>query len=274
MAQAQIFTYDIIRKHASKKGVTIYLDFYGDSEEAKMGSAYSFEKKEKILVINAQLLSKADRPLLLDLIRKVHESGDLIWKSDKKEALSFYQDYIEKNKHQSTLEFFKDILSRDDYSALKMAFFIRFQMELKRPVYTYKKDIRDRFGERGANIANLCTAEYFENEFIPFYNAYSQEEFSEYYELAVGKKARALFVHVGMDMEQIETEFNAMVEKALKYHMKDFRVHGLGVQNVKTIKEFFADKKHSESDKYFIQKVIEKVTPSLVIEYKITIKNI
>ena len=78
-----------------------------------------------------------------------------------------------------------------------MSLFLRSELKRNRNVSGYKNDIREQFGERGANIANLCTAGYFENEFMPLY-ALSHEEFKEYYELAVKEKARALFVHAYM----------------------------------------------------------------------------
>ena len=259
-----------INRYALKKGVFIFLDTENTSQEADMGAAYSYNPKIRFLTIVINLLTEEEKRLVQSIIVKLHNEGELIFKSSKQNTLVGYQSYNEKNQDQKTLEFFKEILNKDDYSALKMSLFIRFLMKSKKPVSIYKQDIREKFGERGANIANLCTAGYFEEEFIPFYNDYSAEEFFDYYELAVGKKARALFIHSSMTTEMIEIEFDKILSKAIKYHMVDFRVHALGAQNVRIIKDFF---KTIDSKDYNIvwKKKYERIVPALVIEYVVTI---
>ena len=66
-------------------------------------------------------------------------------------------------------------------------------------------------------------------------------------------------------------EFNKILEKAIRYHMQDFRVHGLGQKNVNRIKAFFSQKSVNPDDKYIFQKKYEKVVPAYVIEYVVTI---
>lgn len=253
-------------------GVTICLEFDASSQEALMGAKYLYEKKDKILTIVISELTIEERNLVLDIIRQIHEQGELIWRGTKKETLAAYKLYSANNKNKDTLDFFEKILDKDDYSALKMAYFIKNEMQTGHKVFEYKKDIRDRFGERGANIANLCSAGYFEEEFKPLYEA-SKEDFNGYYELAVGKKARALFIHSGMGYNEINEQFSRMVDKALRYHMKDFRVHALGEQNVTVLKKFFADRKPTEGDRFVIKKRYDTELPTYSTEYIITVQE-
>ena len=95
---------------------------------------------------------------------------ELILKAKTEEVLASYREYSEDNKYTYILEFFAGILSPADYSALKMSLYIRHQMDIHKDVGKLKADIRARFADRGANIANLCTAGYFEKYFIPLYN--------------------------------------------------------------------------------------------------------
>lgn len=273
MAGNKVYTPAIVKKHAYTSGVTIYLDHDGTSEEAKMGSTYSFDKKDKVLKIVVPLLQAQDKDLVLEIIRKIHNDGGLILKETKKTTLDTYSEYSRENANQTTLKFFESILDRDDFYALKMSLFIRSEMSRGVPVSAYKNDIRERFGERGSNIANLCTAGYFEKEFIPLYNAVTKEEFFEYYEIAVAKKARALFVHRGMGQDEMEDEFQKILERALRYHIKEFRIHGLGVQNVATLKQFFSEKEITPEDKFIFKKGEERTSPAFVIEYIITLLN-
>ena len=270
MPQKPVYTYDIIKTYASKKGVSIYFEWDDTSDTAMIGSPYLYERKEKILTIIICNLSTHDKPLVFELIRKIHDEGGLIWKETKKETLELYKEYSTSDKNKDVLEFFKPILDKDDFEALKMAYFIKSEMHAHHKVHEYKKDIRDKFGERGANIANLCTAGYFEIEFMPLFEKVSRADFDTYYELAVGKKARALFIHTGMSHVEIEEEFYKMVDKALKYHMNDFRVHGLGEVNVSSIKNFFNHRVASSEEKFVIKKRYETEFPTVSIEYIIT----
>ena len=246
------------------------LDFDGTSQEAEMGYLTSYDSNTKILSVVVSQID--DKELIYKLIRLVHSNGDLIWKSTKEETLSSYKEYSDSGKYNDLLSFFGDKLTADDYEALKMACFIRNEMSNSRNIYEYKKDIRVRFGERGANISNLCSAGYFEKEFMPLYDKLGRAGFNEYYELAVGKKARALFIHSNMGEFEIEEEFDKMVDKAQKYHMTDFRVHGLGENNVPAIKAFFAKREEDSDENFTIQLMYEKQYPSLSIEYIVTMK--
>lgn len=261
-----------LKKLAFKKSTIIFLDVDGISEEAKMNCAISYSSKSKVLTIVAGSLNPQQKPVILEIIKKVFSGNGLIWRKDKEEILESYIGYSEINGDKATIEFFKNILPKPDFAALKMSLYLRSEKTKGNDISVYKKDIRDRFGDRGANIANLCTAGYFESEFRPLYNQVTQEQFMEYYEIAVGKKARALFVHKGMGQDEIEIEFNAMLEKAIKYHMQDFRIHGIGKQNVATIQAFF-DKLPSsvEPEKFIAQKRYERSDPSASVEYIVTI---
>lgn len=259
-----------IREYANKKGVTILIDTKGESQEAKYNTPFSFAEKTKRLLIVAPLLAKKDEDLLNEIIRKAFNDGQLILKAKTEETLESYRKYSSENKYNKVLEFFAGILSPDDYSALKMSLYLRDQMSKNaRNVHKLKQDIRDKFGERGANIANLCTAGYFEKDFMPIYNQVSKNEFYDYYNLAVGIKAKALFVHSAMTIQEMEAEFNSMIDKAVKYHIKEFAIHGLGGQNVANINEFVNTKTNSEEKRFIIKKVKETKNP-VAIQYIVT----
>ena len=266
-----------IQKHINNPAVTIIIDSDDSSPESQIGSAYSYDSRNKVLTIVASILAKIDSGLLNRILVEAHNEGTVILKATKEDILNSYTKYVSENPDQKTLEFFKPILEndlklKDDFFALKMSLYLRDQSKKGQRIHNYKNDIRNRFGDRGANIANLCTAGYFENEFMPLYNTVSKNEFYEYYENAVGNKARALFVHFGMDNDLITAEFDNMIAKGLKYHMRDFRVHGIGSQNVFSIKRFFSTRAAAENEKFIIQKTYESASSISIpaIEYTVT----
>ncbi len=242
-----------IEEYLRKEDVTILLDEDGSSQAAKDGFSLSYDKGSKILTIVVFDIEE-NKQAAYKVIRKIFDADGLIWKNSKKEALDLYKSYASNNNDQNILQFFEDILSHNDFAALKMALFIRAQDKAGKSVHVYKKDIMERFSDRGANIANLCSAGYFE-EFKELYNQVSDEEFWRYYDMVVGAKARALFVHFGMGEHEIETAVDKMVAKATRFHMGDFRVHGKGQKNVSNLQRFVSSRTHEEG--YIVKKVFE-----------------
>lgn len=260
---------DVIKKIIAKPGVTIRLNYEPQTKLAQMGEMYVYKKKEKLIVINVPELGAANKLLVLDIIRSVHEQGEIIWKESRAEPLSSYEEYNSENRNKAILSFFESILPTDDFIALKLSLFLRSEAEKGKKIYNLKNDIYNRFGERGGNISNLCSAGYFDKgkELETLYKK-APQEFNKYYEMVVGAKARALFVHNKMTDAQLEKEINGMVEKAIKYAMTDFRVHGKGKTNVDTILRFAHSRSNTES--YRISKAFHEPTiPAL--EYTIQV---
>jgi len=167
-----------IKQLASRLDVSIYLDYTDDTQEAKMESCYSYNKKTKELTIVASLLEKIDKPLLLDIIRSSFNFEKTIIKDSTVQLLKSYQEYASQPKDKQILSFFENLIPEGDFSALKMALYLRYQATQKRGNISHlKADIRYRFGDRGVNIANLCSTGYFEEFMEAYNNAGSKELF-------------------------------------------------------------------------------------------------
>lgn len=234
-----------------------------------MDSCYSYEPKSKTLKIVVPLLREKNKKLFFKIIRKVHDEGGLIWKESKTETLNSYVSYLAKNPDQDISQFFSGILPPDDYSALRMSLFLRAQSKRGFKIDDLKRDISNRFGTRGNNITNLCSAGYFE-QFQELYMKVPKAEFYKYYEMVVGERAKALFIHRGMNINDIECEVDTTVEKALKYHMQDFKIHAKGDGNVKlTVK--FANSRTGNENYTMKQSFSDPKIPA--IEYIIEIKR-
>lgn len=248
---------DRIYEIACRKGVTIVLLDDEDSDLVKIDQTYTFEAKNKILKVNVLALEKINKNILLELYRRVFNTGEVLFKASKEPVLNSYNHYSAENSDKQILAFFKSIIPPNDYQALKLSLFLRFESNKGYNISSFKTDIRERFGDRGANIANLCSAGYFEG-FMQLYNEVPETEFLEYYQMVVGEKARALFVHSSMDSDDIEKRVNEMVNKAIKYHMDDFRIHGKGQVNFENLKNFVASRSPKD-DGYIIKRVYENL---------------
>lgn len=246
-----------IKEYLSKEGVIIIIDSDPNSDSARMGTPYTYEQKRGVLKIITPNLEDFDgKELILEAIRETHKLGHLIYKESKISDIKSYKDYVSSKSNNDILKFFDGIIPLDDFFALKTSLFIEYLDGKGVNIYYHKKDLRDRFGPRGTNIANLCSANYFRDVFKPLYNESSKKDFEAYYELAVGKRAIALFVNSHMNVDGIHDEVSKMVSKAVNYGLDDFHVHGKGTINVANIKQF-VKQIDSEIDGYIAIKEYE-----------------
>lgn len=229
------------------KGDTI-LNFVNDraTVEAYPSEFYIYESSTRILTIITDNVPQEHVEAIYGLIRDRFSVEGIIYKRANVKELDNYKNYKRENPYGNIIDFFEDKIPEEDVEALKMSLFMRSEKEKGKDIHKYKKAIRERFGERGTAIANLCNAGYFELEFMPFYNEVGFEEFDIFYELAVGKRARAIFVNSGMTFQAVYTAFLGMRTKCRKYEIKDFRIHAFGNGNVKLIKEVIVELSREE----------------------------
>ncbi len=254
-----------IEKYAEKKNTTIILI---DDLLDPPNTPYIWDHKDKILTISVPRLQKLDEDVLLCLIRKVHSQGGILFNRDKNDVLESFKTYLDKNSNKKILDFFRKKMPESDFEALEMSLFLREQSKKGDDISIYKKEIRDKFGPRGTNISNLCSAGYFEDEFMKLSNELETDEYNAYYELAVGIRARALFVNSEMNVDTIEKAFDGMINKAIQYHIDKFNIHGIGKTNIDNIKKAISNKLKDADSTYSIEKVRHDKN---IIEYCVTV---
>lgn len=226
----------IIRKYSNKVGTSLLLDV---GNLNGIGSSYSWDNKDKVLCLNTdKIIEDGFKKELFLILKENFESGNEFILNDIKPTITAYENYTKSNDDQATLEFFREIIPIDDFNALKMSLFLRYQDSKHKPIGYLKEDIISKYGSRGGNISNLCSARYFEEEFKPLYNEISREKFNEYYEAVVMEKAKALFVSSKHDINKLEIDFLTTLNKAKRFAMKLFKIYARGKQNISLIRRF------------------------------------
>lgn len=247
-----------IKEYALKQGTSIYLN--RSEENKKIQTSYSWEPKDKILEINTEELEKKDKGKLLDLIRFLFDNNCLFFRKDSRSTFISYEEYSKTNHDKAIIDFFEPIIPTDDFKALKMSLFLRYQSSLGKPIRHLKEDIIEKFGLRGANIANLCSVNYFEEELKPLYNQISPSKFKEYYNALIAERAKALFVSGRHDLKSLEAEFLKTLGKAKRYSIKLFKIYAKGKNNVDLTKQFVAKLDSKEEDAFISQIPFEEFT--------------
>ena len=265
---------ETIRKHAYTKGVVMVLDIDGDNSLSSTGTPYVYDQKNKTLtVILPNLNDNTEvKKVCLELLKEVFECGEIPLMTSMDKTIKLYKKYSSKNNDKETLDFYGKILNTDDLGALKMSLFIKAQKNAQQDISSYRRSIKDRFGYRGLNISNLCSAGYFDTEFRNLYNS-APSQFQEYYEIVVGKGARALFVNLSMSVSDVEKAFDYTLNKAMKYHLSEFRIHGKGLGNINTIKSLVSElnKDTKQTDYTIDEGYFNSSFPA--IEYIVTINK-
>jgi len=262
-------TADIIIEYGNIKGVSIFLDGSAESDSAKIGTPYSYFAQDKELTIFLVNLKSTTKEQLIPFLREKWEELGILLKSSQKETLESYITYKENHTDKDIIDFFTDKIPSTDLDALKMSLFLRSEKGMNRDISLFKQQIRERFGERGAYISNLCNSGYFENDFMIFYES-SPGDFDKFYELSVGRELKAIFVHAGMTHATLRNIFEDKLIKTRRYQLNSFKIHGFGGWNVDLIKAVLEEYKNDTEGyaKEFKIKIIEEETlpPSIIYD--------
>lgn len=231
---------------------TIVID---SSRGDNTGTPLVFDKDSQVITLNLALLTSNQKEKFAQTIQKYIEEDNRLLEVDTDELLEKLYKYNKEKTNQQIVEFFRQIIPPADLEALEASLYLRDSFKRHENVSGLKKDIRDVFGSRGNNIANLCTAGYFEQFLISLYNASSKERFLELYELIVGRTVLAVFVYRDMSFNEIKKEIAHKLAISRAYGIKFIHIHGIGESNVAKIKKCVEDE---EFFKVFRKKVFEK----------------
>lgn len=116
-----------------------------------------------------------------------------------------------------------------------------------------KEDIGQRWGQRGRNIANLCSAGYFENLIIPVLKGemklpYPHESFHEFYNSVVHETAYSVFVPSMMTDKDLEDKIISQGNRnENEYNRSYVNIHAIGKDNVKRVYKVIEKLKRSDT---------------------------
>jgi hypothetical protein len=263
-------TADRIIRYLKKKGVSIFLDGSGESDSARIGTPFTYYDKDKILTIFLVNLKGTTKEKIMPVLREKWSEIGILMKKSSEETLESYISYVEQRTNTEIIDFFKDKIPSADFDVLKMSLFLLSHRG--QDVNLFKQQIRERFGERGTYITNLCNSGYFENDFMPYYEIHPVD-FERYYELSVGRELKAIFVHAGMTSATLADILEKKLIVARRFQVKSFKIHGFGSWNVELIKTVLQDYQNSSvknGGDIEVHKIVEEPQPPSVI-YEITI---
>lgn len=225
-----------------------------------------FDENERKLYLNLDEVSPAQKSELKKIIKDSINEGDMLLQESTDILLEDICKYKKENTDNQILEFFKPIIPPFDYEALEASLYVRAAFKRHDEINKLKEDIRETFGVRGNTIANLCSAGYFENFFIPLYNS-SPDKFESLYEDIVRNALIAVFVHKDMSEPQILEKIKDKLKLSKKYGIKFIHIHGISELNrSKILKSLKVLEKEEEMKDSFYVKILYNKESIIIVE--------
>lgn len=146
---------------------------------------------------------------------------------------------------QRVSQMFIPLIPPQDLPLLQACLYLRQRFKLGERVDDLKRQIVQVYGQRGRNLANLCSANYLEDWFVPLYEALC----AAYPDDPAKAKIQFLAVYNSVLLEQPWTEFVSQrttavkliagvsdkMNRNLKNGVRFLNLHGLGPKNVAKI---------------------------------------
>ncbi|MBS3102492.1 hypothetical protein J4458_03520 [Candidatus Woesearchaeota archaeon] len=203
----------------------------------------------KTLSINYPQLEGKEKQAVNKALKDGFESGEIdhFMESFSEKKVEDIKEKLNLKNTKEILEFYKDKIPLNYYRALEASLYARTNFSAGRSIAEDKRDIKNKFGEEGNNICNLCTAGYFEGYIKEAYeemessNNFSIDEWQKYFKLIVRTSPFAVFVYRDMSEEELSGIIMYRLDTNIKYGIKFVDIHGIGWDNVKKIKNILRE---------------------------------
>lgn len=214
------------------------------------------------LTINS---AKIGAEKLLDFQKSLEESvvieGNILMEGEAQEILTDFEKVEEEGGSRSLLDFFKGRINSMDFEVLRASFYVKsvYDRGNRVMVARLKEQITSRYGQRGANIVNLCTAGYFSSFVKPLFEEFIKDSKFEPIWLAnafdniVNNSPIAIFVNHTMTKSGLIKEIKSHMSRNKAYGIHNINIHGIGEENIKNIGEAL----HEINDEFTQQPDIE-----------------
>ena len=173
--------------------------------------------------------------------------------------------------NRKILVFLEKKIPVEDLNIWRAALYLRryYLSDDREKTAILKSQIMQRYGAKGGNIANLCSSDYVTRFFIPLYdslledfggdNEKATEAFKEKYKIIVNELPFSVFVC----WHDTPDKIMKAIEKRKAYGAKYVNIHGIGIENVKHIKEVIEP---FEEENYAMIKELKKDKTTIFVK--------
>ena len=209
------------------------------------------DASSKNVSINLEKLTPKEEGVVKSVLAEAVNENKLLLQDKSKLMLEDFELEDKSEKTKEIISFLTPLISQEDLIVWRASLYLKkcFQ-EGKSGVAILKSQLSQKYGDRGNNIANLCTAGYLEEYLIPMHEALKKsiadagkvkERFQIFYATIVNDLPFTIFVCAQMHEGEIKKTILDKMEQNMKYGLKFFNIHGIGTRNIKKIKEVLAE---------------------------------
>lgn len=200
-----------------------------------------YDKRTQILNID---LGKQSPEVIKNILSSLPEMVDAGFPTLKLTSTQKAEDYLEKigvSENQKLIDYYADKLPVGDLVILKASLYLKSVLNKGGETISIKNDIAKRFGARGRNISNLCSANYFNTVIKTVYESmaeaedFKKEMFWKEYNFIVDIYPFAVFVNIGMGEKEIKKTILEKIKWNKKYDHHELNIHGIGKININKI---------------------------------------
>lgn len=178
------------------------------------------------------------------IARTIDESDGFILEETALSRIEQIQEYERQPEVKEEIDYFRRIIPAKDITTLRACFYLRrlyTQGDKSTEVSRLKDQIRRCHGKRGSNMANLCSAGYFDTWIKPLYEEMCRlepdaatriERFQKIYNTILEEQPWTIFVCHSMTEEQLVDQILYKLEKIRSYGTDFLNIHALSSPNV------------------------------------------
>jgi len=211
------------------------------------GKLIEIHDNRRVINIGVGAFKGRKRKQLGEILRQaIQEEDHLLIEEGSKKVLDDFSAVDSTPENKQVLNFFRDKIPPEDIEILRTSLYLKSLHERGRSrelVGKVKEDIGRKYGQKGRNIANLCTAGYFTSIIKPLYEELSArpdftiEQFRSRYEIIVTQYPFAVFVSRVMTVGDLKKKIKAKIKRNKRYGVRKLNIHAISMENVSKIQE-------------------------------------
>jgi len=207
----------------------------------------SYDPGKEICKINLEKLTEDIKKGLIS--SEMLDEGRILLEDSCKKTIEDFRNQEKTAETQEKIKFLDKKIPPDDLNVWRAALYLRHcdnTSELKGRVDGLKYQLMQKYGDKGRNIANLCTANYLEDWLMPAYNELSEtlnnddlikKEFGKIYSHLVNELPFTIFVCRTMSTKGLKDEIMRRKEFGINF----VNIHAIGNDNVQKVKAVIPD---------------------------------
>src|SRR6266404_7211274 len=253
------------------KLTSIAVHLFHDIKIDKLFHIENYNDNRNITVnINLAQLKEKERIKWQEIIKVSIENEDkLLLEDSATKLLESFEQEEKKSEYAEITDFFKHKIPSSDLEILRASLYIKSLYDKGEPVRDLKSGLMYKYGERGRNISNLCSAGYFTSYIKPLYlemesqENFSNQDFIKVYNIIIKHSAFAIFVNSQMSLDELNNQIAQSMEFNKSYGISHLNIHGIGSMNIFKIQEALVKIKDNLSSPPEIESTSKYITVTI-----------